>query len=122
MFENPLSLIETARTLKNENKIDEALELYKKASISIQNLDILREAKSNLNDKDRFELLKIGLDFPYTSSSDWSSWLYYDELSIVAYYQKDKRTANKAYKILIEHSNFPQDQKDRIYLIAAAAS
>jgi hypothetical protein len=114
MFENPLSLIETARTLKNENKIDEALELYKKASISIQNLDILREAKSNLNDKDRFELLKIGLDFPYTSSSDWSSWLYYDELSIVAYYQKDKRTANKAYKILIEHSNFPQDQKDRI--------
>lgn len=48
----------------------------------------------------KYQLLKVGVDWEYSSFNSWSQYKYYDELSILAFYQKDQVVANKAYKHL----------------------
>ena len=48
----------------------------------------------------KYQLLKVGVDWEYSTFNVWSKYKYYDELSILAFYQKDQQVANKAYKLL----------------------
>ncbi|NCY26049.1 MAG: hypothetical protein EBX37_14765, partial [Alphaproteobacteria bacterium] len=57
---------------------------------------LLHSADSSL----KYQLLKVGINWKYSTENDWCKYKYYDELSILAYYQKDHVLANKAYKKL----------------------
>jgi hypothetical protein len=108
-------LLDLARKIKLEQGFHEAIPFFTKVASEKQDLNILQEATININnDADKFNILKLGIDWTFKPENDYTKWRYYDELSILAYYQNNKKIANKAYSILIKYSLYPDEHKNRI--------
>lgn len=103
-----------ARRIRDAGHHEAATPFFIEAAKSLKSLDILQEARWNLDEPKTLAVFKVGLSWPYNPVTEWSTWRFYDELSILAYWQKDQRTSYKAYKILCEEANYPQAHKERI--------
>lgn len=66
------------------------------------------------NDVMRFQIYLEAISWPYNPSNEFSSWRYWDELCVLAYYQKDMKTACFAYNTLVKHAKYPEHHKQRI--------
>ena len=80
-----------------------------------QSIDILSLLVTSIDDeKIKSDVLKEGIDWPYSSATDWSKWKYYDELSVVGWYNGAKEEATKAFHILMKHKEYPSEHAARI--------
>ena len=109
-------LLQRARKLMSSGDTLAAIDEYIVLANKLQDLDVLKEAVETIRDDvTRLKILRIGVDFPYSAfGSDWKRWRYYDDLSILAFYQKEHSIGCKAYWTLRKHKQYPEGHAKRI--------
>ena len=107
--------LEAGQLIKAAGSHHEAVEYLLNHATYYQSIAALELIVLNLNDdKKRADVLKQGIDWPYTDKNGWTSWRYYDDLSIVGYYNGALDEAIKAYSILVKYQKFPPEHAERI--------
>ena len=106
-------------TLKQQGDHMSAVKYLSNCASFYQQIDMLATICDGIpprseGDVIKFSALKQGVEWKYSTSNDWCKWKFYDDLSLLAYYQNDFVTACKAYNLLLKHNNFPNEHRERI--------
>ena len=87
--------LDYARKIKALGGHKEAVDFYLVAIVLIRDFNVLQEAVDKIDDQAiKFKVLKYGATWPYAgnqpNATEWTKWIYWDELSVIAYYQMEK--------------------------------
>ena len=99
-----LANFELGKQIKDAGGHHEAVEYLMYHALFTKSIADLELIVLLLNDdKKRAEILKQGIDWEFSTTNDWTKWRYYDDLSVVGYYngalkEEQKDTQNKTHK------------------------